>query len=175
MSWLFKSVMKRHDLTTNPIAVTKTSKASKKEHNYHKPEDIRRMLRVQNAKSVVEWRMNMAGILMYEGAMRRQDVLSLTWSHLLRPGLKTGDFYMVTFYSQKQNKDRSVFMKKEVIDLVREQKKREEKSDESELNLDEKILKYSSIESFGGALKRFLTKNGYPGVQSHDFRVSKAT
>ena len=58
MSWLFKSVMKRHDLTTNPIAVTKTSKASKKEHNYHKPEDIRRMLRVQNAKSVVEWRMN---------------------------------------------------------------------------------------------------------------------
>ena len=91
--------MKRHDLSANPIAVTKTIKAKQKEHKYHSPEDIRRMLRVQNAKSIVQWRMNMAGILMYDGAMRRQDLVSLKWSHLLRPGLKTGDFYMFSFYS----------------------------------------------------------------------------
>lgn len=52
--------------------------------------------------------MHLAGHLMYEMALRRQDAVLLTYKHFMNPKMLKEDCYYIEFHCVKQDKDRTV-------------------------------------------------------------------
>ena len=120
--------------------------------------------------------MNLAGVLLYDCAMRRQDLLRLSYQDFLDENNAVGKNVGVSFYCQKQDKIRSVTVSAAIRELVREQMARDKpRKGEEPVTKRSKIFRYCSITKFAESFSHFLKRNTEDEVMTHDFRTSKVT
>ena len=131
------------------------------------------MLAISNNPSLHEQKMHLAGHLMYEMALRRQDAVLLTYEHFMNTDNLNDDSYYIEFKCVKQNEDRNIEISSAARDAVLKYRSTLEERGTKVKDSDE-LFKYGNADQFARVLKRFVAKNGFPTFQSHDFRVSRA-
>ena len=68
-------------LSTSPSPIGNPKRKQSKPHQYHEPATIRDMFNLEKGAKFQHQKMTLAGMLMYELALGRQDAIHLTFNH----------------------------------------------------------------------------------------------
>ena len=131
------------------------------------------MLNQEKGAKFQHQKMALAGMLMYELALRRQDAIELTFNHFKNLKKSEEGGYTISFKCVKQGVTREVTISENAVSQVMAYQRMKRKRNLPAEDTDQ-LFAYKSATSFADALKSFLRDRGYEHVQTHDFRVSRA-
>ena len=97
-------------------------------------------------------KMHLAGHLMHEMALRRQDVVELTFNHFMNEKSLEHNSYFIEFYCSKQDTNRTVEISTRARDAVFAYRKELEEKGEK-VNDGDQLFKYANSNVFSTLLK----------------------
>ena len=145
-------------MSVKPYRLKKTIEERTKEHTWWSKADIIAMLRLPEKPTIQDRKMHLAGHLMYEMALRRQDAIELTYSHFMKEDKVRRDAYCIKFHCVKQNLERTIDISLNARQAVLDFRRMLEQTGTTVEDTD-KLFKYGDADIFAASLKRYLKKN----------------
>ena len=172
LSWLLKFV-RRFNLKATHQGINKRN-AKPRPPKFKSMEELKEIFKLPEKPTLADHKTHIIGTLMYELGLRRQDVIDLKYKDFMNEADKYENYYRISFYNKKNNKDRMINIPHSVCAKVFEFKAFKEKLSGKSISNDDLILGWTTVFAVQKHFKRHISVKSQEKLKTHDLRIAKA-